>query len=409
MTITRTDEYGAVAGDFFRQEQPVLYNTIVSGGRQSDRSAVEMSMIELARTAAKQNRQQMPVVIIHCGNPHLKQRYCREGKNIRLPEVGYTQFEPLEGLTDQEIAGRLYAAASQNSTVLGAGFRDAVIKGCELLHLQGEKPGILTLSALPWGRLPVYVEQLLKQGRVEREEAMLLLAELGELSAELRQAAAFLQQLREEYEPLAVQGAPAAGLDTVIRKNGIACIELASGMTAMRELVFYTLKRLTLQRKRFLLVADAFPIPQDKSYVRDVLCSGSEDYSVVMAYADMPAALRDSFNSFAGGNTNVILFAHQSGASAEIWADYIGKRYQLVENTSASDSRSKTDFLSGQVTRSRNREEQLRHVIPAEEIQHLGRGEALVQAGDSGSGVWFVDFPKMEQLVQSKTLRLPGW
>ena len=60
MTITRTDEYGAVAGDFFRQEQPALYNTIVSGGRQSDRSAVEMSMIELARTAAPSQAEILP-------------------------------------------------------------------------------------------------------------------------------------------------------------------------------------------------------------------------------------------------------------------------------------------------------------------------------------------------------------
>ena len=101
-----------------------------------------------------------------------------------------------------------------------------------------------------------------------------------------------------------------------------------------------------------------------------------------------------------------MLFSHQSGTSTEAWANFIGKSYQIKESSSYSESHERTKLLDRQITRSRSKEEELRYRITSEQIQTLRGGEAIVQAGEPGAGLWFVDYPKLYLLQQKKALQL---
>lgn len=407
MTIRTDKEYSALASSFIHWARGNLYNTVISGGRLDDRTAVELSLIRMARQTKTKGERPVPVIILEQGNRVMEQKFCREGCNARLSN-GNACIEPLAGLSDREIAGRLYTVAKTLDSNCSSGLRGLLRIGCELLRKQNKTPGIMTLSQLPWNRLGAYIDRMVENDELEQEEAMVILGELGQLSGDTGQADDLLDQLSREYSTMRAENVPVVSLEQIIAGDGVACLRLVSGMRAMRELIALSLQKATLQAKQFLLVADSVAIPTGESYLRELLCAHSSEYALVMSYEDMPARLSDSFAGLISGDTNIVLFAHQSGNSTEAWANFIGKSYQIKESSSYSESRAQTQLLDRQISKSRSREEELRYRIACEQIQSLPVGQAIVQSGEPGAGLWFVDFPRLFTLQQNKALQLRG-
>ena len=407
MTIRKDSEYSMIASSFIHWERGNLYSTVISGGRIEDRTAVELSLIRMARQTRDKRERPVPVIVLEQGNPVLEQKICREGGNARLDGESVS-IDPLTGLTDREIAGRLYAVAKVLDPNCDSGLRGRLRIGCELLRKTNRMPGIRTLSELPWDRLNLYIDQMVDDEVLEQDEALAFIARLGQLTGDMEQVEDLLDQLREEYDTIAGEEVPTVSLEQLISGNGVACLRLLSGMRALPELVALSLMKSTLLGKQFLLVADSVTIPSENCSLRELLCTHSSEYALVMSYDDMPSKLGESFSSLVSGSTNIILFSHQSGTSTEAWANFIGKSYQIKESDSYAESYAQTQMINRQISKSHSREEELRFTIAAETIQHLPYGEAIVQSGEPGAGLWFIDFPRLFSLQQNKTLQLRG-
>lgn len=405
ITIRKDEEYSMLASSFVHWEKCNLYHTVISGGRQSDRTAAELSLIRMARHTREKGEHPVPVIILEQGNRVLEQTFCKEGRNARLASGGVC-VDPLSGLSDREIAGRLFEAARRIDGACDSGLRSLLRIGCELLRLQGRTPGIMELSRLPWNRLSACIDRMVEKDGLEQEEAMTILAELGQLSADTGQADELLARLAQEYETMAAPEAPTVGLEEVIRGSGIACLSLKTGMRAMRELLAVCLQRASLQGRQFLLIVDSVAFPGADSGLRELLCSRSTEFSVVMSYDDMPAQMGESFSTLVSGDTNIILFSHQSGKSTEAWADFIGKSYQLKESTTYSQSRGQMKLFDRQITKGRSREEELRYRVAGEQIQDLPAGQAIVQSGEPGADLWLVDYSRLYELQRRNVLQL---
>ena len=404
MTIRTDRDYGLVASGFIHWEKHNLYHSMISGGSQGDRTRAVLSLIRMARRA-ENGGQPLPVIILEQGNEILERFFCTDGSNAVIRRKAY-RVDPLCGRTDLEIAKRLYDVACLLDKNCGSGLRSLLRIGCELLRLQNERPGIAALSRLPWTRLRGYIDRMVERDELEAEAALEIQGELSGISVDPGAAAELLEELNREYGIMAPGGAPEVGFEDVLDNDGIACIRLRTGMRAMRELMAVSLREASLCARQFVLIADSVTLPDGESRMKELLYTRSTEFSVIMSYDDLPAKLDSDFLSLVTGDTNVIAFSHQSGPSAEAWADFIGKSYQMKTGSSSAVSRSLMRPLDRQITRGQTREEELRHVVAGDQIQHLKAGEALIQAGKPGSALWISDYRRLFELQKNHQLLL---
>lgn len=407
MAIREEREYGMLASSFVNWEQCNLYNTVISGGRMADRGYVELSLMRMARQAGG-GRDPMPVFAIYQNNPVLEDNLNSIRGNVRLPGHCWGRLEPFAGMHDSEIADRLYSAAGKIDGSATTKLRELFLIGCDLLRLKNIRPGIKELGALEWRNLHEEINRLVSDKAIDSREAMRLLAKLDELKNELMQADYFMYRLLKDYGGAIPADTEPVSFEDVLERNAIAGISLSAGMECLRELYFLCLIELMRRGKKFLLVIDSLAIPQEGSYMRQLLNEKSSSCAVVLSYDDVPALLRKDFESFVPSGTNILLFSHQSGASAEVWANYLGKSYEMIESETYTESRERFSVFDKQISRGRSRQQELRHKIPTSDIQEMPAGVALVQPGTPASDCWYVDYPVLYKLQNEKRLFLTG-
>ena len=389
MTLTKPNDCAAMCRGFFDFEQGRVYDTIISGGRLSDRTAMELSLLQDLRILTAKGGRPEPAILLHQHNGYLSQALCREGNSVTLPGQRRCSLSLLQGIQDCDLAAVLFYTA-RNRFGSSTALLELLRIGIELLRLGRQPITLQSLHALPWHSLQREVERLAAAGILEGEEMLEMMGRADASRTERDSASLLFEEL--SLDQGMVQPAPnSCGLQQALDCGGIVCLDLPSNQQkTLKELYFQLFRLFARQQRRFLLVLDGVSFWEDGSEMRQMLLDKDTAFSWIVSGPDIASVLGQDLHSFLGG-VNVVLFAHGSGNSATAWADFFGQTYQLKVSTSSSRSHDEMRFLGSQSTRGETRDMERRYRILPEAIQSLAAGEALVQAASPSSVPWYVD------------------
>lgn len=389
MTLTRERDCAAMCRGLYDFEQGRIYETIVSGGRLSDRTAMELSLMRDLRGLTGQGRRPEPAILLHQHNGYLIQALCRDGNTVSLPGRVRCGLDLLRGMDDRDTAAVLFytARARFGSTTP---LLELLRLGIALLRAGGRGVTLQALHALPWHDLRREVERLYAEGSLEQEDMLDMLGRVDASRAERESAALLFEELVLDLGPQETP-ANACGLQQAMEAGGIVCLDLPSNQQkTLKELYFQLFRLFARQRRRFLLVLDGISPEGESGEMKQMLLDKDAAFSWILSGPDVAAMLGEDLKRFLGA-VNVVLFAHGSGNSATAWADYFGQTYQMKIATSKSHSRDDLHVLGGQSGWGETRDMERRYKILPEAIQSLDPGEALIQAGSPSSVPWYVN------------------
>jgi len=102
---------------------------------------------------------------------------------------------------------------------------------------------------------------------------------------------------------------------------------LTDSNPVLKELVFSAISKLTENNKFWLITEGISFIGKNDSKVDTVFVKNQNNLTLIYSGEDVPmltSQTENIFETLTGGNTQLLLFAHTSGNSAEKWARYFG-------------------------------------------------------------------------------------
>lgn len=385
--------------DFLDSESSMLRHTLISGGTQRDRSAIEYYLMQLSRKTAALRGEHLPVIVLHMNNPRFIQRNQNEGTVDAFPPQSALSFA---GMNDREIVEVLsgtLSAQSKDSAYPSA--RELLTVGIELLRLSGKEVSLFELAQLPWTELRAYVDELRRSGRLNQEEVF-------SYNSRINSAAEVSYSVEELFDRLKMEGAVRKenngdGVFLAVKRGGVCFINLVSGERCWEKAaVLQQIRLVALRGIRFLMVLDSTPVSTGDDVMESLLINNTH-FSWIIASEDIPAKYNAFFERLTGGNNNVVLFSHASGKSAQAWSDYLGQAYAIKKTVTSGQSRENLSLFKGQVSKSETQEMERRYRIPPEWIQELNMGETLISAGQALTCPAILDFASFFNVLMNQT------
>ena len=360
--------------DFIDAENGTMRSTVISGGSVSMRSTVALALLR------RQMQLGMPVFVLHRGNSRFIQTLCKDGRNAFIPNGRqFLNFDPLTRIQSETVVSILSEIAE---TRLGCGkkLRSVLKLGLELIAAEGKRCSLKTLCDFRWEDMAEYVQMS------DVIDAMYYINRIGAVSESLADAQALFDALQEECLPRAYGEREAIGLGDAVRLNACVCIDIMSDSNLMfMELYFTALKRMKATGRSFMVIVDSLGMPEDKkSSIRELLLSDDSRVPTVCVSADtttMPGLTSEDFARLVGGETNVVVFSHQSGSSADKWSEYFGEYYHVKRDESIGYSKDNLSILRKTNTRSVTIGEERRRRILPEQVTNLPPGCAIISPG----------------------------
>jgi len=126
---------------------------------------------------------------------------------------------------------------------------------------------------------------------------------------------------------------------------------IADTNNVLKELVFADINFLMQSGQHFLLVVDNVSIlGKDGSQTDAVLLRNQGNYSLLYSAADIPQLVlqkEEKFNTLVGGHTDILLFQHSNGASAQKWATFFGQEWVTIAESSTTETKATYKFFEG--------------------------------------------------------------
>lgn len=118
-------------------------------------------------------------------------------------------------------------------------------------------------------------------------------------------------------------------------------------------------------------VIDSIPASNENSIAFKLYRSTDVQSPVMIVSPDLAQSYAGKlglFNDIVGSGTNVVVLAHTSGYSADVWSTYFGEYYAQKEEVSSGNSRENYRFFSKTSSNTVTRSEERRRIILPEDI-----------------------------------------
>ena len=363
----------------FLSESGDIQNVIVSGLNNNIRNRAIVSVISNAY------EQGVHTIVIHNGNQLLEQRIVSVfGANETfVVNANYPLYDPIVGLSDSEISRLIIKTAPEDCEIssIGKYYVEGMI---DFLRSKGKEPSTISCMSCPHLSLIDNVIDAEKKGKITKDEAKRIIAQIKQGSSERANIENYFSVLKDQaYQLMAKRKyiGDALSLQGAEKKYSISTVDIMSDMnTLLIDVLAYELTILLSKRKKVLVVVDGLQLSSNEKLKNVVLNSG-KSFTTVLSSDDLFASLGgndDIFFSLAGKAMLVVLCKHSSAYSCQKWSDVIG----LYDKQEVSESFSRNSGYGSGYTFGNSQtvkvEVQRENVVKPEEINRMQPNETYV-------------------------------
>ena len=307
-----------------------------------------------------------PVVIVHRSNLVFNEKY-RSGTAVYNGEEYVLDL--FGDISENELASVLYEVGKSTAN-LGIEAKTVISIGIEALKKNGDSIDLLTLCSFPWEMISAFI---FNSRNIDVSDKLVLIQRLAPFSEQIPAVAALFTEFKVHLMEKQCVDVKKISLSKVLQ--GDACIVSIDVGTDINDVLAETLFSLLKLNKekgyRFLSVIDSIPASNENSIAFKLYRSTD---------VQSPGKL-GLFNDIVGSGTNVVVLAHTSGYSADVWSTYFGEYYAQKEEVSSGNSRENYRFFSKTSSNTVTRSEERRRIILPEDIIMLDTKMAIVQCG----------------------------
>ena len=365
-----------ILNDFFlagSQNSGMIRKTVISGSLNVVRTKFALMLAENVC------RNGNPVVIVHRSNLVFNEKY-RSGTAVYNGEEYVLDL--FGDISENELASVLYEVG-KSTTNLGIEAKTVISIGIEALKKNGDSIDLLTLCSFPWEMISAFI---FNSRNIDVSDKLVLIQRLAPFSEQIPAVAALFTEFKVHLMEKQCVDVKKISLSKVLQ--GGACIVSIDVGTDINDVLAETLFSLLKLNKekgyRFLSVIDSIPASNENSIAFKLYRSTDVQSPVMIVSPDLAQSYAGKlglFNDIVGSGTNVVVLAHTSGYSADVWSTYFGEYYAQKEEVSSGNSRENYRFFSKTSSNTVTRSEERRRIILHEDIIMLDTKMAIVQCG----------------------------
>jgi hypothetical protein len=302
-----------------------MHNLIISGGRSSDRFLAVTSILNEA------NKRKIPTIVLHSGFAPFAQ-FSQS-----------TYYDPCVDKDANEIA-EIFTDAAANALGIDSVVHSPIKLIAEILQ---SIDGDITLSELisfPCDDVMGFLDEQKENGKIKESQYDKFKQRYNNPAVKdniLRVVPMFskLKTLAQRSK-----SAKPVNLQQTIESRQILFVDLlADSNFVVKELIFSDINRLTEISKFWVITEGISFIGKPESKVDTVFVKNQNNITLIYSGEDVPVLTSnsdDTFETLVGGNSQLLIFTHISGSSAEKWAAHFGK-----ENKTKLSKGKTTKFL----------------------------------------------------------------
>lgn len=357
-----------------------LKKTVISGGNTFSRNNAVCALINVLIS------KHIPVFVLHNSNRALCNRFnCKNCSGFAPASANHiVGFDPLANIKPQNAISILSDFGSEFMQI-GSEFHCILDIAFEIMDLCNITVCTSSVCNFPWSGMAEYV---IENNTISDERKVSLLHRIGAVASMLPRVQTLFSELnmRIMRNSNSIDCSEVYGIKDFVINSAVIFADIYSdGNEIISEFYLSALKFAKEMGAKFYIVIDSIPVSDTSNNLKHFLKSNDTRASCMFVSPDVCNLEDKDFNILTGNGTNVVIFSHSSGISANKWSEYFSEFYYSKCDITMSESKVNTSFITKTNNRGSTITEERRRCIPPEEIINLPPSRAIVSLGTSNT------------------------